>query len=60
MLEWILAVLPRIEDTPMQTSQSRVLAAPNRIMVRFAGEEPRKLCEQAGFRVKSALNSGYN
>jgi hypothetical protein len=54
MLDWIvgiLAVLNLAGDTPVLTSQSRVLAAPNRIIVRFAGEEPRKLCELAGFQI---------
>ncbi|GIV05585.1 MAG: hypothetical protein KatS3mg016_1160 [Fimbriimonadales bacterium] len=54
MLEWLVAVLmalTRTGDLPVLTSQTRVLAAPNRIIVRFAGAEPRKLCEQAGFRI---------
>lgn len=54
MLDWILGILAVLNlagDMPVLTSQSLVLAAPDRIIVRFAGEEPRKLCELAGFQI---------
>ncbi len=38
-------------DRPILTSQSRVLAAPDRVLVRFVDEHTRRACEQAGYRV---------
>ncbi|BCW95344.1 MAG: hypothetical protein KatS3mg018_0826 [Fimbriimonadales bacterium] len=38
-------------DRPILTSQSRVLAAPDRVLVRFMDEHTRHACEQAGYRV---------
>ncbi|MCS7064933.1 MAG: S8 family serine peptidase [Fimbriimonadales bacterium] len=38
-------------EQPILTRHSRVLAAPDRVMVRFASETARKECEQAGFAI---------
>lgn len=56
MIDWIFSLLLTASalatgELPILTNHSRVLAAPDRVIVRFAGEEQRKYCEQAGFRI---------
>jgi len=46
-----LASLFGTSEQPILTSQSRVLAAPDRAIVRFASETARKECERAGIIV---------
>jgi len=46
-----LASLFHTEELPILTHQSRVLAAPDRVIVRFASEPARKECMRAGFTV---------
>jgi hypothetical protein len=36
-------------EHPILTNQSRVLAAPDRVIVRFTSEDSRKACESSGF-----------
>ncbi len=38
-------------EHPILTNQSRVLAAPDRVIVRFTSEDSRKACESSGFTV---------